>query len=191
MNATGTKRYEDCFRQTIGTELNMSKKTTWRPRFWGFRVLLADTADPGGALRTTLRDYSLFLKAVLAKTIVRDKALVAESEKPTTVGLKWLLNKKKNISFPIPKSGADMHYSLAHWLVCQKTDPSCEKAYSHSVGMFGTFPWIQRNGSAVPHWGLLMRTTGAWKAKDLVTKGIVPKVADAIAKWRSVPVEGQ
>eukprot|EP00928_Gymnodinium_smaydae_P096467 TRINITY_DN8532_c0_g1_i2.p1 TRINITY_DN8532_c0_g1~~TRINITY_DN8532_c0_g1_i2.p1 ORF type:complete len:216 (+),score=9.06 TRINITY_DN8532_c0_g1_i2:81-650(+) len=189
MNATGTKRYEDCFRQTIGTELNMSSKTDWTPHNRILRLMTADTAAPGAALRTTLSDYSLFLKAVLKKSLVRED-LVAESEKPQTVGLKrWFAKYFLRISFPVTKGGVRMHYGLSQWLVCETTDKSCNKTYSQSVGVGGTFPWIERNG--VPHWGLLMRTTGAWKAKDLVTKGIVPKVADAIAKWRSVPVEGQ
>eukprot|EP00928_Gymnodinium_smaydae_P076722 TRINITY_DN5978_c0_g1_i3.p1 TRINITY_DN5978_c0_g1~~TRINITY_DN5978_c0_g1_i3.p1 ORF type:complete len:481 (+),score=20.85 TRINITY_DN5978_c0_g1_i3:75-1517(+) len=177
MNATGTKRYEDSFRQTIGTELNMSNKTGWRPRYWGLRLVTADTAAPGGALRTPLRDYSLFLKAVLQKSTVRED-LVAESEKPHTVGLKDLWSNK---SFPVQNNFVPSHYGLAHWIACQTTDQSCNKTYSHSVGMGGTFPWIERNG--VPHWGLLLRTTGAWEGTGIVTKKVIPKVADEIAKW--------
>lgn len=87
--------------------------------------------QPAGGVRTTPRDYAVFLRKLLNNQL-KLAALLGSNPvctNPTTCATA--------VSTPIP-TNLSWHYSLGHWV---EDDPTGDGAFS-SAGAFGFYPWV-------------------------------------------------
>ncbi len=126
--------------------------------------------QPAGGLVTTADDYALFLRKILAGSLVMNAALGTHPvcTNPSTCATA--------VNTPVP-SNESWHYSIGHWV---EDDPVVGDGAFSSAGAFGFYPWIDASKS---WYGVLARREGAGEGIDsaycgrLIRKAWVTAVA--------------
>ncbi|MBS0984503.1 serine hydrolase, partial [Gluconobacter cerinus] len=142
VEAVTGKVWADVFQEKISGPLGMSR-TYWthlRPD------LTHDLPSPemlnpvlqGGAV-STAEDYMHFLSMLSQEGLYRGKRILSSSS------VKVMLSDQTSAAHMTP-SGAnvlpDAHYSLGNW--CETWDNQGHCNRSSSIGVFGTYPWIEQ-----------------------------------------------
>jgi CubicO group peptidase (beta-lactamase class C family) len=123
--------YTDLVDQGLSTTLGLTQTS--------FRVPSATNPRASGGGRSSARDYSKVLQAILQGTFlsgVINEMEIDRTGPPVAIG---------NVPPALVENDVDFRYSLGHWRECTQSvwDASCDNLHiSSSTGAFGWHPWI-------------------------------------------------
>lgn len=170
---TGLDGFHRVFRQYVAQPIGLN---TFRCHWFGpFGI---DFLNVAGGLRCHIEEFAQIMEAISAKTLLRNKTLFDEAERPHTLGMLRSPHYETEECTPakvkegcrdgvMPLMFGDAnpnfvfyHYGLTQWVEC--ATPNCDGGIlrTSSAGLKGAYPWIERGGGvsgAAPHWGIAFR----------------------------------
>jgi CubicO group peptidase (beta-lactamase class C family) len=144
------KRWADLFDEQIAKPLGMNRTYWTHLRMDSYdEYPLLETLNPvlqGGAV-STAPDYARFLSMLAQGGLFEGKRLLS------TEAVDEMLRDQTHHAQMTPTEAnvlADAHYSLGSW--CEAWDDSGACVRNSSIGLFGTYPWVER---ATGRYGLI------------------------------------
>lgn len=193
LELTGLQLWDDVFQQYIAGPLGIT------PSSCEYSFPEKHHAYVGGGLVCDTVEFSKVLQGILAKTLLNNKTLFDEAERPHTLGLKlgaqpepWQTCNEVTRPlgciddmmplWPVEANAglAYQHYGLGQWVEC--ATPACEGGVlrTSSSGGLGTYPWIDRGGLSGnrPHFGVVVRLwLPSEGSLDMIVKEVLPMAA--------------